>query len=107
MTIEKKDRANEKRHKGNPAMDEFMGGMFGLWMEITDDFPGVSISNKSGQPSGPFLRFVEAVLDELRQTIPKDLYEVAPELKQKLNPSKHALRERFRKIGLSQLGTMV
>ena len=50
------------RHKGDPAMRQLIGNLNSAWFEAFDEIPGVSRHPKTGEPCGPYLRFVRTLL---------------------------------------------
>lgn len=75
------------RHKGDAALDMWIGGLAGIWVEVFERVPRASVgavaSRNEGIAGGPFVRFLDASM--------------RPILKVE-TPSSDALRSRIRRL---------
>lgn len=88
-----------KRHKGDPAMREFIGTLAELWEMHTGERAGTGLKwtkDKDDVPDGPFQRFVRTLLSAATKSLPPEIDELAPTLRDSLNLSVHTLRHYIR-----------
>ncbi len=82
-------------HRGDVALDAFIADLIGIWMNFFAQIPGTSLGSigpQAGKARGPFLRFVVACYDPLRDhdgNLP--------------NLTMDAVRDHFRRTNLSWL----
>lgn len=55
-------------HTGDKALNTLFGDLAGIWLDIFERTPATAL-NATGQPGGPFLRFLRASLDPLPVTM--------------------------------------
>ena len=62
-------RPHGKRHTGDPALQDLVGDLAGMWIEIFDQdiktTVGAEGSDRQGQAGGPMIRFVQACIEPL------------------------------------------
>ncbi len=92
----KKVGQGKKRHTGKVARQTFVNDLAGLWSDMFDELPGSSINPHTGEPGGPFIRFIMACYELLRNEWP-----MLPEL------DENAARYHSRKSGEAKLKRLV
>ncbi len=66
----KKVSPDKKRHKGQKARQHFVNDLAGLWSDIFNELPGASRNPDTGDIGGPFIRFILACHEPLRNEFP-------------------------------------
>ena len=72
------------RHEGDPALDRLFRELFDVYRMVFEREPGTSIDTRTGEPTGPWVRFVKACL--------------RPILAEAEMPTDTAIRERTRRV---------
>jgi hypothetical protein len=96
--VEQKYKANRRvnprpaRYGGDVAMRQLISNLAGLWKDACQRPPGASTSQWTGEIGGPFVRFVQAFLEVLRESLDADDLQQDPELPADLSTSPKTIR---------------
>ena len=93
-------RVNPKpaRYGGDAAMRELISNLASLWKDACKRPAGASTNQWTGEIGGPFVRFVQAFLEVLRESLDADDLHLDPELPADLSMSPESIRAILRRL---------
>lgn len=100
---------DEHKSKGKPnhsrdeAMQEFFGGLNGVWINWFGEIPGMTFDPIDGMIKGRFFNFVQAIFAAMRENVTAEMKVSDSSLFAYLNLSDQAIRSRFRDTGISKI----
>jgi hypothetical protein len=93
-------RVNPKpaRYGGDAPMRQLISNLASLWKDACKRPAGASTNQWTGEIGGPFMRFVQAFLDVLRESLDADDLQLDPDLPAKLSISPEVIRAILRRL---------
>ena len=106
MLIDRDRKAKGKaRHKGDTAMRTLIGEINGIWIDVFEELPGVTLSRAPDKDGGSYLPFAHSLLHAYADRLPAELQRLA-HLRARLRLTQDAIRGHFRATGISRLRRM-
>jgi hypothetical protein len=96
-------RVNPKpaRYAGDEPMRQLISNLASLWKDTCKRPTGASTNQWTGERGGPFVRFVQAFLEVLRESLDADDLHLDPTLPADLSISPEAIRAILRRLAKS------
>lgn len=90
-------RKTPRRHEGDRQMPELLRRLIRAWIEFFEEIPGTSYNTHKGEATGPLIRCVGTLLRRAREKMPDELNQLAPKLREALDLTDNAIRDRIRR----------